>query len=157
MKTLLEKDLVHKIVKGANTFEYHKRIKIQPIESGGTGLGIPDMFIRTERNDLWAEAKRIILKSKIISKISIPYQPGQYSWLKSYYKLGGHAFLFCLVIDTFGLNNIYKSIHSNKVHIFKDKNIKETYSYKEFTTLPSLILNYKMFDFDRFYKTLNRE
>lgn len=148
MGMLLEKDLVHKITKGFRTPEYNRLVKVQLIESGGTGLGIPDIFFRTE-NDTWAEAKRILITSKTINRIRIPYQAGQYAWIKKYRELGGNALLICLVLDKFGT-------FDKKIYIFRNYGIQESYTFNEFFSNHIAILDYRDFDTDFLYTILNR-
>jgi hypothetical protein len=69
-------------------------ILIQPIESGTTGLGIPDLFIRTERSECWVELKQT---RNIKKGIRIDFRPGQLPWIMNYHKLGGRVFLFLFV------------------------------------------------------------
>ena len=63
----------------------------QPIESGTTGLGIPDMFIRTTKTDAWIELKNI--KYTMNWPFHVPFRPGQAAWLEKYYNLGGISIL----------------------------------------------------------------
>ena len=63
----------------------------QPIESGTTGLGIPDMFIRTSKVSVWAELKNE--KYRISYPYHVPFRPGQASWLERHYRLGGISVL----------------------------------------------------------------
>jgi len=134
---LLEKDLKRKISNCLCSPKYSGRVKVQNIESGMTGLGIPDIFFRTNI-DTWMETKRIIIKSNNISKVTIPFQPGQYKWIDSYRKLGGHILLACLIIDKL-------STYNNHVYFFRGSNIKRTYLYDEF------FMNYdSLMDYDHF-------
>jgi hypothetical protein len=63
----------------------------QPIESGETGLGIPDMFIRTESKSAWVEFKNT--KYLLVYPYTVPFRPGQCAWLERYYQLGGTSLL----------------------------------------------------------------
>ena len=83
-------------------------VKLQRIESGSTGLGIPDIFYRTLKYDGWIESK--IIKTKLTKPIVVPFRPGQFSWLRDYILLGGTAFLMVYIEDTHDvamLKNIY--------------------------------------------------
>lgn len=83
----------------------------QPIESGSTGLGIPDIFIRTNKHGVWAELKN--LKYPLHYPFTVPFRPGQYSWLMQHTKRGGFSLLIIGTLEG--------------VFFFKDSNIKEVY------------------------------
>lgn len=89
----------------------YNKILAQPIESGSTGLGIPDMFLRTGKHSVWAEFKNA--KYAIQLPYTVPFRPGQYRWLKDYYSLGG---LSLLVIGT-----------PEGIYIFRNESIKKQY------------------------------
>lgn len=63
----------------------------QPIESGTTGLGIPDMFIKTTKVSAWAELKNE--KFPLRFPYFVPFRPGQAAWLERHYQLGGISIL----------------------------------------------------------------
>lgn len=65
--------------------------KVQRIESGGTGLGIPDAFVRTFHTDVWIEMKNLVFP--VTYSVRVPFRPGQYAWLKDYERMGGHSVL----------------------------------------------------------------
>ncbi len=67
-------------------------IKLQPIESGGTGLGIPDLYFRTERRGGWIELK--VGKINAEGKMKLRWEPGQLNWIKEHAELNGKTFLF---------------------------------------------------------------
>jgi len=92
----------------------------QKIESGMTGLGIPDIFFRTKYTDGWIELKEIIWPKKYDTIIKIPFKPGQFSWIKQYSLLCGNMFLICSIR---GETNIY---------IFRRTYIFKEYTQKEF-------------------------
>jgi len=93
---------------------------VQRIESGTTGLGIPDIFFRTNDSEGWIELKEIFWPSKETTSIKIPFRPGQYPWLKQYTSLNGKAFLIC---SLYGKTNIF---------IFLGRSIFKEYTQKEF-------------------------
>ena len=66
-------------------------VQAQPIESGTTGLGIPDMFVRTTCKDLWVELKFERYEPRL--PYTVPFRPGQYGWLRRHYELGGLSVL----------------------------------------------------------------
>ena len=87
----------------------------QPIESGTTGLGIPDMFIRTSKTSAWLELKN--LKYGLQFPFVVPFRPGQAAWLERYYKLGGLSILGIAVYNT--------------KYFFVNQHIQRTYPTKE--------------------------
>lgn len=60
---------------------------VQSVESGGTAVGIPDLFIRTEKISAWMELKNLIYPVR--SYLEVPFRPGQLAWLKRHSALGG--------------------------------------------------------------------
>jgi hypothetical protein len=65
---------------------------VQAIESGITGCGIPDLFIRTRSgNAVWMELKHLYYP--LGQSFTVPYRPGQYPWLWRYRKHGGISVL----------------------------------------------------------------
>jgi len=143
---LLEKHLVKKIVAKSKQLDDGK-MKIQLIESGGTGLGIPDIFIRTLNNDVWIEAKRIVWPKRDNTEITIPFQPGQFGWIREYIKLDGKCFLAVIVNG---------GSYNKKIFMFYKYDIHKTYNLGSFYTLADLILEYNNFDIQQFYTTLDR-
>lgn len=89
----------------------HARVLAQPIESGETGLGIPDMFIRTTKTSAWMELK--FRRFPIHYPFEVPFRPGQYAWLERNYKMGGTS---VLMIGT--LTGVYA---------FKNEQIEKVY------------------------------
>ena len=67
-------------------------IKLQPIESGSTGIGIPDFYFRTAKQGGWIELKVGKLNAK--GEIKLRWQPGQLNWIREHAKLLGKTFLF---------------------------------------------------------------
>ncbi len=69
-------------------------VNFHRIETGRTCVGIPDWYLRTQCIDIWIEAKE--LKSwpkKASTRITIPFQPGQYNWIRRHKKLNGKVLL----------------------------------------------------------------
>jgi len=93
---------------------------IQRIESGMTGLGIPDVFFRTKASDGWMELKEVSWPIRETTLIKIPFRPGQYPWIKQYSLLCGNMFLICSIR---GETNVY---------IFRRSYILREYTQKEF-------------------------
>jgi Holliday junction resolvase len=62
---------------------------VQPIESTGTGNGIPDLYVRTDVSSVWIECKQTGKEGLFTQNIS--FRPGQYSWLLRHYEHGGNS------------------------------------------------------------------
>lgn len=101
------------------------KIKLCRIESGGTIIGLPDWFFRSEWRDVWIEAKQISRwPVRDNTTVKIPYRPGQFNWIKEYQKLGGAVFLIVT--------------YKNQWYLFKD--IRKEYSkfdMKNLSILPT--------------------
>jgi hypothetical protein len=94
---------------------------VQAIESEATGVGIPDIFIRTAKTDCWAECKVAEWKN---GYIKLSWRPGQLMWLKNYEECGGRAMLFISFID---------SDDEEAIAIIKQtRHMKERYKDSEF-------------------------
>jgi hypothetical protein len=73
--------------------------KVQPVESGLTGLGIPDAYVRTRVVGLWIELKNLIYPVR--DYLLVPFRPGQYVWLRDHWKLGGISVLGIASVEGF--------------------------------------------------------
>lgn len=93
----------------------------QRIESGTTGLGIPDAFFRTKESEGWIELKEITWPYKEHTIIKIPFRPGQYPWLIKYSQLNGNSFLICSIRG-----------REQNIYMFKRAFIYQEYTQKEF-------------------------
>ena len=95
----------------------------QPIESSVTGIGIPDGYFRTWKNDGWIELKSFNFCGQGIKKV--PFRPGQFNWLQRHTLLGGNSFLFIFyTVKVASGNHVC-------ICVFKDKNIKQEYVYED--------------------------
>lgn len=116
LKTLLE---------GAGFF-------FQGIESGETGDGIPDAYFCSVCDELkgWLELKRVRESIGDSPVVTVPYRPGQFSWLSRHWQNGGLS-LLCIEFD-------------KGFVIFRNRGIKKTYSATELLSeyTDSLTLNY---------------
>ena len=63
----------------------------QPVETGTTGLGVPDLFVRTTKTSAWIELKNYRYPIKYPFVVS--FRPGQAMWLERHYQLGGLSVL----------------------------------------------------------------
>lgn len=61
-------------------------LNVTPIESHGTNVGIPDLFVQGYGMDSWWELKCIKINKPWakIKSITIPYRPGQLAWASDY-------------------------------------------------------------------------
>jgi hypothetical protein len=95
---------------------------VQPIESAMTGLGIPDMYVRTKRVSAWVELKYERHEPRM--PYTVPFRPGQWGWLARHWALGGTSVL--AVWTPSGL------------HCFKDFEICETYMVLDGFCMPAI-------------------
>lgn len=101
-------------------------ILLQRIESGGTGLGIPDIYFVTFCKKGWIELKEIPYIPKGNKNIKIPFRPGQLAWIKNHLKYNEDVFLLCTV----------KGI-KNSWYLFKGSHITKEYTKETFFRLNS--------------------
>ena len=94
-----------------------KPILLQPIESGGTGIGIPDIFFRTRVNEGWIELKIAkIIKGSF--RIKIDWRMGQLNWISRYVSLRGKVLLMIgieitnefILMDMSGIRAVYADL-----------------------------------------------
>lgn len=102
-----EAELRSTMVKGFRAAGY----MATPIESGSTGLGIPDLFVRLPFCGFWAELKN--LRYPVRLPLEVPFRPGQYSWLARHHALGGTSML---VMGTPGMNYVFVNENIQKVY-----------------------------------------
>ncbi len=108
-------------------------VKLQPVESGGTGIGILDIFARTSYHDYWIELK---VARFTADGIHVPFRPGQLPWIKDYVRLGGRARLIVFIPHDSGNDFAW--------WVFKDADIKKDYILSELTTLADGALTSKV-------------
>jgi hypothetical protein len=87
-------------------------VMAQPIESGTTGLGISDLFVRTTKVSAWVELKFMRYEPRLPHVVT--FREGQYTWLRRYYELGGTSVL-----------GIWTP---SGLHCFADQYIQEVYT-----------------------------
>lgn len=80
--------------------------------------GTPDIYFSNQNISGWMEAKKLVLGSKFIGEVKIPFRPAQFEWLKQHYEYGGVSVLG--IISDWG---IFFAINEN---------IKKVYQRKEF-------------------------
>ena len=79
-------------------------IFLQRIESGSTGLGIPDIYFATKKENGWLELKEIKILSKNINPdniIKIPFREGQKGWILNHLKYDKNIFIIYTTKDNF--------------------------------------------------------
>lgn len=110
-----------------------RELSMQRIESGGTGLGIPDVFYSTKNRSGWIEMKRIkYVPRKSTEFIDIPFRAGQYPWIRKYLPMDSPVHLFVVVC--------YGPYEGN-VFVFEKENVRPTYSKKDFIAMNSLMFD----------------
>ena len=113
------------------------QIFMQPIESPGTALGIPDLYLRTVFHSYWTELKIVSVGGRLLSKpyVAVPFRPGQRSWLRRYYlHYAGRSLLIAGWKDDEWM-----------VSVFLNDGIREIYSRMEFDMLPVYRASYATF------------
>ncbi len=121
-------------------------IKLQPIESHGTGSGIPDIWFRTNTSEGWIELKEVHYPKRKETTIKIPWRAAQLNWLKSYMQLGGHGILLVFFIDTFNTHCAY---------VFEGSNILKEYTQEQFHMLCSFSTAFTIDRSKDFFRILN--
>lgn len=99
---------------------------------------VPDIFFRSETQEGWIELKCL---PTITYKVTIPFRPGQFSWIRDYIRKGGTAYLFCSTPDQL-------------LWIFKNKDIYRSYTNKEFAGMVHTVLDLRLIDASRLLRTL---
>jgi len=68
---------------------------VQPIESAGVAVGIPDIYFSDARCKGWIELKNV---KSLNQACNVPLRPGQYAWLRRFCKKG----TFCVLMVAYG-------------------------------------------------------
>lgn len=84
------------------------------IESGSTGVGIPDLFIQVPDGpiSLWCELKSCRLLKRTLT-VKPEWRPGQIAWAKTHQKAGGLWILICSVEKDIRYSVVPKDIYEN--------------------------------------------
>jgi hypothetical protein len=98
-------------------------LQFQPIESGGTGLGIPDVFVQSPAGHLWIELK---IGFFVAQGVRVVFRPGQLTWLKTNVLLGGRVALMMFVPNDEDSDFSW--------WVFKRRDIKAFYTMEELTS-----------------------
>jgi hypothetical protein len=89
---------------------------VQRIESGETGRGIPDLYLRYPAGELWVELKNDYRQSINQLFFSFPYRPGQAGWHYRYYRTSGRKVLTVMAVkDGFIISGVTKPSHCRNV------------------------------------------
>ena len=99
-------------------------VKFQPIESGGTGFGIPDIYARTRQHECWIELK---IGKYIGMGVRTKFRPGQLLWIRDYASFGARIKLLLFVPHLEGKDFTW--------WVFHNEYIKEAYTMQELTEL----------------------
>jgi hypothetical protein len=59
---------------------------IQRFETGLTGTGVPDIYVRSRRTELWLELKNRKTRWNTQKTNSVDWRKGQQTWAMNYYK-----------------------------------------------------------------------
>lgn len=104
----------------------------QRIESGVTGRGIPDLYLRTPKREIWVELK-VTSASKVEDEwFKIPWRQGQQAWHLRYYKLTKLCgYTLVEVRDGYILIPMVKLFHNN---IVNQKDVIGAYKLRELVT-----------------------
>jgi len=124
-----ETEMRQKITK--RILQEHPQTLIVPIESHGTRIGVPDLFIKSPFSEGWMELKQFTLNKQ--GTISIPFRPGQLAWIHNYLSLHGNMTL----LGTFKLNSPTKR-WLKLWFIIKGNYIYRHYSYDEFIAVADM-------------------
>jgi hypothetical protein len=66
---------------------------VQRIETGETGRGVPDVYLRGPKREMWVELKNDRFSSVLDYKWRIDWRAGQQAWAYEYRKhSGSHSF-----------------------------------------------------------------
>ncbi|MGD9162327.1 MAG: hypothetical protein PVG39_28215 [Desulfobacteraceae bacterium] len=133
-KNFVEKDILYALQNGMQD----KAIEFESVENGN-GIGFPDVIVKGKTLS-FIELKKIdAFPKRATTQIKIPFRPGQLAWTKVFLKLtkGTDVFLMLLIADRF--------------FIFKNENIKESYSFSELETGCVYFNDFKDIDFEKIY------
>lgn len=111
------------IYKWLKTYNGPIKINLHRIESGGTELGIPDIYFESYNKTGWIESKRTIWPIRETTPIKIKFQPGQLNFINNHNILTGLEFseAFLIVVDNY-----------KRFWMVRALNIREEYRQKEF-------------------------
>jgi hypothetical protein len=90
----------------------HYTIKIQRVESPITGVGIPDLYTRWPKQELWLELKRE-RGSAYEPTVTVHWRKGQQAWALEYYKVAQQCVLTLAAFDD-GILIIPMRVHYTK-------------------------------------------
>ena len=115
---MIESDLRKKFAKSMDKLG----VFFQAIESGSTGVGIPDAFIQLKKKCAWVEFKTVPAKNSS-NFVRPEWQEGQIPWALEYKLHGGTWFLVVAVGDK----------------VFYSKESKDSYRKDELTPIANFM------------------
>lgn len=98
---MTEAEFSRKFIKKLNIAGY----QVTRVESHGTSVGIPDMFVQGHGHDLWIELKVLDKEWEYDKKYKIPWRPGQQAWAAQYHRM--HAANRCTLTVIRFTNGVY--------------------------------------------------
>jgi hypothetical protein len=108
-------------------------LQLQAIESGGTGIGIPDLYLRHSEGAMWIELK---IGHYVGTGIRVLFRPGQLPWLQTNVSLGGNVALLMFVPHEEGNDFSW--------WVLKNSDIRASYTLEELATLGKGYLSGKL-------------
>lgn len=88
---------------------------VQRIETGSIGRGVPDIYAVSPLGDaVWLELKRIHTTVRGKRQVSIPWRPGQQSWLRLVNTYKQNAFTLAAFDDCI-LRIPHNTLHKNDI------------------------------------------
>jgi hypothetical protein len=92
---------------------------VQRIESGITGVGIPDIYARWKELEAWIELKQMSYFSIYDNyEWTIPWRKGQRAWATAYYKVSGiYTYTAVVMKDGYMVIPMNKRYKDNIVHV----------------------------------------
>lgn len=107
-----EKDIYQKMKKEFK----NTKIFLQPIESGSTSSGIPDIYYCKINSSGWIELK-VLNRYPKNDIVNIPFRAGQIGWIRKFRYISNNIFLFLYI--------------ENSLWICRGNRILENYSQSE--------------------------
>lgn len=89
----------------------------QRIESGTTGVGIPDLYVVCKGGTNWIELKNLKSQTMSSTAFEVSWRPGQQAWALRHYKVSGkNTWTLCALNSGFILIPMIKYYENNLVY-----------------------------------------
>ena len=89
----------------------------QRIESGTTGVGIPDLYVAGPEGTAWIELKNLKTQHMAHRVFEVSWRPGQQAWALRHYKAcKKHTFTLCALYSGFILIPMIRLYENNIVY-----------------------------------------